>query len=62
MQMGLGKLGMVVSESAIPQVGLPVRSRKYHCDSLIFGPGIDLGIFQDSAWLGPANAGSNQQC
>lgn len=25
-------------------------------------PGLGLGSFQDSAWLGPANAGTNQPC
>lgn len=25
-------------------------------------PGLGLGVFQNSAWLSPANAGANQQC
>lgn len=25
-------------------------------------PGLGLGSFQDSAWLSPANAGTNQPC
>lgn len=64
MQIGKGKLGMMVSEGVIPQAGL---IRRPYCGVitvtlLSLAPGIDLGIFQNSAWLSLANAGSNQQC
>lgn len=55
---------MMVSEGVIPQAGL---IRRPYCGVitvtlLSLAPGIDLGIFQNSAWLSLANAGSNQQC
>lgn len=51
-----------MSEGVTPSAGSESGLGSVPGTTLSLALGIDLGLFQDSAWLSPANAGTSQQC